>query len=134
MIIDCHGHYTTTPDELGEYREAQKAALQLDPDHIGEKGVISITDDQIRESLELNQLRLQKERGADYTIFSPRASWMGHHVGNEHTSKFWTEHTNELIYRVTQLYPNNFIGGCALPQTPGADLKNRGHHVGNEHT
>ena len=124
MIIDCHGHYTTTPDELGEYREAQKAALQLDPNHIGEKGVISITDDQIRESLELNQLRLQRERGADYTIFSPRASWMGHHVGNEHTSKFWTEHTNELIYRVTQLYPNNFIGGCALPQTPGADLKN----------
>lgn len=124
MIIDCHGHYTTTPPGLGVYREAQKEALKLDPDHIGEKGVVNITDDEIRESLELNQLKLQRERGADYTIFSPRASWMGHHVGNEHTSKFWTEHSNELIYRVTQLYPNNFIGGCALPQSPGTDLKN----------
>ena len=110
MIIDCHGHYTTTPPEVGEYREAQKDALKSDPSNKGEKGTIDISDDQIRESLENNQLRLQRERGADYTIFSPRASWMGPHVGNEWTSKFWTEHTNELIYRVTQLYPDNFIG------------------------
>lgn len=49
---------------------------------------------------------------------------MGPHIGNAHTSKFWTEHTNELIYRVTQLYPDNFIGGCALPQSPGTDMSN----------
>ena len=124
MIIDCHGHYTTTPPELGEYREAQKAALQKDPDHIGEKGILDITDDQIRESLESKQLKFQRERGADLTIFSPRASWMGPHIGNQHTSKNWTEHTNELIYRVTQLYPDNFIGVCALPQSPGTNLTN----------
>ena len=35
MIIDCHGHYTTAPDELGDYREAQKAALKADPAHAG---------------------------------------------------------------------------------------------------
>ena len=123
-VIDCHGHYTTAPKALGEYRERQKEALEKDPMHIGEKGVVSITDDQIRESLENSQLRLQRERGTDLTIFSPRASWMGHHIGNEHTSKFWTEHTNELIYRVTQLYPENFIGACALPQSPGASIHN----------
>src|SRR4051812_120195 len=105
MIIDCHGHYTTTPGPLGEYREAQKQALRVNPLHAGEKGVIQISDDQIRDSLETNQLRLQKARGTDITLFSPRASWMGHHLGNEHTSRFWTEHTNDLIYRVTQLYP-----------------------------
>ena len=27
MIIDCHGHYTTAPSELGDYRENQKNAL-----------------------------------------------------------------------------------------------------------
>lgn len=124
MIIDCHGHYTTAPPALGEYREKQKAALKEDPQHIGDKGVINLRDDEIRESLENNQLKLQRERGTDLTIFSPRASWMGHHVGNPHTSKFWTEHTNELIYRVTQLYPDNFIGVCALPQSPGTPLKN----------
>jgi 4-oxalmesaconate hydratase len=122
MIIDCHGHYTTTPEPLGAYREAQKAALKKDPLHVGEKGVIAITDDQIRESLEGNQLKLQRARGTDLTIFSPRASWMEHHVGNAHTSRFWTEHTNDLIYRVTQLYPKSFIGACALPQSPGTSL------------
>ena len=116
MIIDCHGHYTTAPDELGKYRDAQKAAVKQDPNFIGEKGSVNISDDQIRESLENSQLKLQRERGTDVTIFSPRASSMGHHVGHAHTSKFWTEHTNELIYRVTQLYRDNFIGACALPQ------------------
>jgi 4-oxalmesaconate hydratase len=122
MIIDCHGHYTVTPDALGDYREAQKAALKKDPKHIGEKGVLKITDDQIRESIEQNQLKLQRERGTDLTLFSPRASWMGHHIGNEHTSRFWTEHTNDLVHRVTRLYPQSFVGVCALPQSPGAGL------------
>ena len=124
MIIDCHGHYTTAPEQIGEYRDAQKKALENNPQETGEKGIIAITDDQIRESLENSQLKLQRERGTDLTIFSPRASWMAHHIGNEYTSKYWTEHTNELIYRVTQLYPDNFVGVCALPQSPGTDLLN----------
>ena len=38
MIIDCHGHYTTAPAPLGEYRDAQEAAVGRDPGHVGEKG------------------------------------------------------------------------------------------------
>ncbi len=124
MIIDCHGHYTTAPDALGEYREAQKAALAKDPMDPGAKGLIDISDQQIRDSLEGNQLRMQAERGTDLTIFSPRASWMGHHIGNAHTSKHWTEHCNELIHRITALYPHNFVGVAQLPQSPGAPLGN----------
>ncbi|GAC34227.1 amidohydrolase family protein [Paraglaciecola polaris] len=124
MIIDCHGHYTTGPEELGEYREQQKRELAQDPQFTHKKGQLNITDDQLRESLENNQLRLQRERGTDMTIFSPRASWMGHHIGNELTSKYWSEHCNELIARITELYPENFIGGCQLPQTEGAPLDN----------
>jgi hypothetical protein len=60
MIIDCHGHYTTAPPELGEYRDRQKAQLERDPGHEGVKGVINIGDDQIRESLEGAQLKLQR--------------------------------------------------------------------------
>jgi 4-oxalmesaconate hydratase len=118
VIIDCHGHYTTAPPQLGEYRDAQKAALAVDPGHIGELGVIDISDDELRASLEPNQLRLQRERGIDFTLFSPRASWMGHHVGNPHTSKFWTQQCNDLIRRVCDLYPDNFAPVCQLPQTP----------------
>lgn len=124
MIIDCHGHYTTTPDELGDYREKQKKGLESDPTDKGSKGVIAISDDQICESLENAQLKLQRERGTDLTIFSPRASWMGHHIGNEYTSKYWTEHCNELIYRITRLYPENFVGVAQLPQSPGSGLEN----------
>lgn len=124
MIIDCHGHYTTAPAALGEYRERQKLALEKDPAAQSVRGAVAISDDQIRESLEGAQLKLQRERGTDVTLFSPRASWMGHHIGNASTSRFWTEHCNELIYRITQLYPQHFVGVAQLPQSPGTDLSN----------
>lgn len=122
MIIDCHGHYTTAPDELGAYREQQKAELAINPLVQHAKGVISITDEQLRESIENNQLRLQRERGTDLTIFSPRASWMGHHIGNLSTSINWSEHCNELIHRIVGLYPQNFVGAAQLPQSPGCSI------------
>lgn len=122
MIIDCHGHYTTTPPGVGEWRDAQKSAVEADPAFVGEKGSIRVTDDEIRDSLEGAQLKLQSERGADLTIFSPRASWMAHHVGNEHTSKYWSQHQNELIRRVCDLYPANFAPVCQLPQSPGVAI------------
>ena len=61
MIIDCHGHYTTAPDELGEYREQQKAELKANPDHQAQKGTLEISDDQLRDSVESAQLKLQRE-------------------------------------------------------------------------
>jgi len=48
---------------------------------------------------------------------------MGHHIGNIHTSRFWTEHCNELIRRVCDLYPQNFAPVCQLPQSPGAPVE-----------
>jgi 4-oxalmesaconate hydratase len=119
MIIDCHGHYTTAPKELEVYRKQQIADLE-NPSHVPSKGTINISDDQIRESLENAQLKLQRERGTDLTIFSPRASWMAHHIGNATTSLHWSQHCNDLIHRVCTLYPDNFAGVCQLPQSPGA--------------
>jgi 4-oxalmesaconate hydratase len=122
MIIDCHGHYTTAPAQLGVYRDEQKAELKKNPKHQAVKGTLAITDEELRASVENAQLKLQRERGTDVTIFSPRASWMGHHVGNESTSRAWTEHCNDLIYRLTRLYPKNFVGVAQLPQSPGATI------------
>jgi 4-oxalmesaconate hydratase len=122
MIIDCHGHYTTTPPQVEHYRSAQEAAVAVDPTFVGSRGEITIADDELRDSLESAQLRLQSERGTDLTIFSPRASWMGHHIGNEHTSSFWSQHQNDLIRRVCDLYPTNFVPVCQLPQSPGASI------------
>src|SRR5947199_5524903 len=123
MIIDCHGHYTTAPKALQDYRDAQIAALK-DPAQPPYDGKINISDDQIRESLEGAQLKLQRERATDVTIFSPRASAMAHHIGDATTSLHWTQHCNDLIRRVCALYPANFVGVCQLPQTPSDPLAN----------
>jgi len=119
MIIDCHGHYTTAPGGLQKFRDAQIAGLK-DPAQTPSAASLKISDDQIRDSLEKAQLKLQRERGTDLTIFSPRASAMAHHIGNETTSLQWTRICNDLIRRVCGLYPDNFVGVCQLPQSPGA--------------
>jgi 4-oxalmesaconate hydratase len=114
MIIDCHGHYTTAPRELETWRQQQLAH----PDDTSRRAP-NISNDQIRESLEKAQLKLQRERGTDLTIFSPRASAMGHHQGNAATSLRWSRVCNDLIHRACNLYPDNFVGVCQLPQSPG---------------
>ena len=118
MIIDCHGHYTTAPAQLQKFRDAQIAGLK-DPALAPADTRLGISDDEIRESLEKAQLKLQRERGTDLTIFSPRASAMAHHIGNEKTSLDWSRLCNDLIHRVVGLYPANFVGVCQLPQSPG---------------
>jgi len=95
-----------------------------DPTQPPYDGKIDISDDQIRESLEGAQLKLQRERGTDVTIFSPRASAMAHHIGDARTSLNWSRRCNDLIHRVCTLYPENFVGVCQLPQSPGVSPSN----------
>ena len=116
MIIDCHGHYTTMPDRVNNFRKAQLEAFEKkehDPD------VPICSDDEIRETLVDAQLKMQAERGTDITIFSPRASMMGHHQGDAAMSERWSRISNNLIHHVVRLYPKNFVGVCQLPQSPG---------------
>ncbi len=109
MIIDCHGHYTTAPGALQKFRDEQIAGLKAGID-VPLSARTKIGDDEIRDSLENAQLKLQRARGTDLTIFSPRASAMAHHIGNETTSRRWSEACNDLIHRVVCLYPQNFVG------------------------
>ena len=123
MIIDCHGHYTTAPKRLEGWRQRQVDALAraLAAPRASE---LVIGDDELRESLEGAQLRLQRERGTDLTIFSPRAMAMSHHVGNAQTSEEWSRVCNDLIHRICALYPRNFAPVCQLPQSPGVPPAN----------
>jgi 4-oxalmesaconate hydratase len=120
MIIDCHGHYTTAPKALADWRDRQVAGIQ-DASLMPKVSELSISDDELRESIETNQLKLMRERGLDMTIFSPRASFMAHHVGDFQVSSTWAALCNELCHRVAQLYPEHFIGAAMLPQSPGVD-------------
>ena len=120
MIIDCHGHQTLVPQAHLDFRETQKA--RLEDSSIARPPQPEMSDDEIAEIIEQNQLRLLKERGGDMTIFSPRASRMEPHVGDAETAQDWSRACNNLIHRVTQIFPDNFAGVCMLPQRPGAPL------------
>jgi len=118
VIIDCHGHYTTAPAAHTAWREAQQAAHR---NGSRPPAYPQISDDELRASVE-GQLRLMGERGVDLTIFSPRASAMGHHFGDEEVSSAWAEVNNDLIARVVSLYPGRFVGVGQLPQSPGVPI------------
>ncbi|MFT3763064.1 MAG: amidohydrolase family protein [Pseudoxanthomonas sp.] len=120
MIIDIHGHYTTAPEALAAWRERQIAGIN-DPAAKPSPSELRISDDELRESIESNQLRFMRERGSDLTVFSPRASFMAHHIGDFQVSSTWAAICNELCFRVSQLYPEHFIGAAMLPQSPGVD-------------
>jgi 4-oxalmesaconate hydratase len=116
MIIDCHGHYTTSPPQHEAWRKQQVAAkgnaAQVPPPP-------AISDDEIRQSILSGQIKLQRERGTDLTIFSPRAAGMAHHDGDANANARWSDLCNTLIHRACTLFPRNFVGVCQLPQAPG---------------
>ena len=120
MIVDCHGHYTTAPAAHTAWREQQVAAWEAGTTP---PAYPSISDDEIRETIESSQLRLMDERGIDVTLFSPRASAMAHHVGDAAVSLEWSRRCNDLVHRVATLYPGRFVPVAQLPQSPGADLQ-----------
>ena len=118
MIIDIHGHYTTAPRALEAWRSQQIAGI-TNPSLAPRVSDLTITDDDIRETIETNQLAQMRLRGSDLTVFSPRASFMAHHIGDFQVSSTWAAICNELCYRVSRLFPDHFIPAAMLPQSPG---------------
>jgi 4-oxalmesaconate hydratase len=119
LVIDCHGHFTTEPQDHHAFRKAQVAFAE----GRGERPVYpGIPDDELGEIIASNQLKLQRERGSDVTIISPRASGMGHHVGDADVAGEWARISNGNIRRIFEMFPENFAGVCQLPQTVQGDL------------
>lgn len=114
LIIDIHGHQTLVPKAHLDFRDAQMARLE-DPS-LPRPAQPEYNDDELRDIIANNQLKLQQERGADLTIFSPRASRMEPHIGDSETSVDWAVACNNMIKRVCDLFPENFVGVCQLPQ------------------
>jgi 4-oxalmesaconate hydratase len=121
MIIDCHGHYTTSPPQHENWRAKQIQALK---DGVAPPPLPAISDDEIRESIVNGQLRIQRERDTDLTIFSPRAAGMGHHLADAEANATWSTASNDLVHRVCTLFPRNFAAVCQLPQAPGVAPRN----------
>jgi 4-oxalmesaconate hydratase len=118
VIIDVHGHYTTAPKALEIWRNQQIAGIK-DPSAKPRVPELMISDDEIRETIESNQLKEMLARGSDLTIFSPRASFMAHHIGDFQVSSTWAAICNELCFRVCSLFPDRFALAAMLPQSLG---------------
>lgn len=114
MIIDVHGHYTTAPAQLQAFRDAQLSGSSA--------AMAPVSDDELRESVEANQLRVLRERGEDVMIFSPKASGMEHHVSDPVLATAWARASNDLVHRVAELYPETFMPMAQLPQTPEGNI------------
>jgi 4-oxalmesaconate hydratase len=119
VIIDCHGHFTTAPATLGEYRRAL-----LDWAGTGGRPPSApvFGDGEVRDALEGSQVRLQRARGIDLVLFSPRASAMAHHEGGLAVGVPWSRACNDLVAQAAALFPERFAPVCQLPQAPGAPL------------
>lgn len=120
LVIDCHGHFTSEPAQLAEFRKRQLSALEAGDARSPQLPVIS--DGELVDCISDNQLQVMNERGIDLVLFSPRASAMGHHVEDPEAGRVWTRLSNDLVQRVCSLFPTRFAPVAQLPQTPGGEL------------
>ncbi len=118
MIIDSHAHYTTAPFELDAWRGRQLGTLNRPT-----PGKLKLSDQEILDSLQAPIERMDA-LGIDATIFSPRASGMGHEIGDARASLYWTQLNNDLIARACALAPRRFLPAGQLPQSPGVSPDN----------
>ncbi|WP_232231891.1 hypothetical protein [Burkholderia sp. WSM2230] len=96
-------------------RTGRSANRRNDPANAPSRHEAHVSDDEIRDAIVSGQLKLQRERRSDLTLFSPIAGLTSHHLGNERTSIEWAELSNDLVHRVPELFPDNFAPVCQLP-------------------
>jgi len=119
MIIDVHGHYTTEPKPLLDFRESQ---LRGESPSV-HSFAAAVSEEAIRESVQANQLRVMSDRGGDLMLFSPRASGMGHHEPDASMANAWAQVSNDMVHRVSEIFPAHFAPVAQLPQTPEGNLE-----------
>lgn len=118
MIIDIHGHYTTEPEPLHRFRSAQLRGESVSATALSSQ----VSDEELRQSVEDNQLRVLRERGGDLMLFSPRASGMAHHEPDARIANTWSQASNDMVHRISELFPAHFAPVAQLPQTPDGNL------------
>lgn len=108
MIIDSHAHVIMP-------QESYKYFTEL----VGGRGNPSTTpqipDASIRDSAE-KLLKIMDSVGTDIQLLSPRPYLQMHSLKPAIVSELWNRHTNDVIYRIVQMYPDRFRGVAGLPQ------------------
>ena len=121
MIIDCHGHYTTAPAPHNDCREAQLAAFARR--RARRRRTRTITDDEIREThrAEPAAAAARARRRPDDLLAARLGDGATTRATRRSASPGRAPATTS-IERVVELYPDNFVGVCQLPQSPGVPI------------
>ena len=107
------------PQGAGELANAQIAGIQ-DPAAMPKVADLKISDDELRESIETNQLKLMKSAAATSRCSARApASWPTTLATS--TCPAPGGHLQRLCYRVSTLFPDHFVPVAMLPQSPGVD-------------
>lgn len=124
MIIDCHGH-VSAPAELWAY----KASLLSHRGSHG-RGGVKVSDDDIRRAVNKVEMAphghmdMLDKHGTDVQLISPRPFQMMSSFEPARVVHWFTEETNTIIHRQTELFPNRFVGIAGLPQVAGEPIEN----------
>ena len=95
----------------------QQIAGITDPSPKPRVSDLQIADDDIRETIEADQLKQMKARGSDLTIFSRApASWP---TTSATSSVSDVAAIVEPCFCVSRLFPDHFVPAAMLPQSPG---------------
>ena len=123
MIIDCHGH-VSAPAELWAFKATQLASRGTHG-----RGGVKVTDDDIHAAVNkaeigpLGHLDYLKHHGTDMQLLSPRPFQLMHSEKPAKVVHWFTEECNNMIHRQMGMFPDTFIGVCALPQVAGAPIE-----------
>lgn len=108
MIIDSHAHLVMPQESYRYFTEL-----------VGGRGNPSTTpkipDESIRTVGE-TLLKIMDSVGTDIQLLSPRPYLQLHSLDPAIVSELWNRHTNEVIYRLVQMFPDRFRGVAGLPQ------------------
>ncbi len=123
MIIDCHGH-VSAPAELWAYKATQLASRGSHG-----RGGVKVSDDDVRAAVNkaeigpLGHLDYLAHHGTDMQLLSPRPFHLMHSEKPAKIVHWFTEECNNMIHRQMGMFPDTFIGVCALPQVAGDPIE-----------
>ena len=122
MIIDCHTHISAPP-QLKSYQN-----WLIDSAGRKGKGEFAISDEDIVTAMNkvttgpYSHLEGMDEAGITHALLSARPNQMMHSKKPNEIVQWYTEVSNDLVYRYTQLWPDKFTGVASLPQMAGEPL------------
>ena len=123
LIIDCHGHYTTAPDAHQQFRDKQLARLKDPSAAVAVAGAHQRRRDPRDDREEPAQAAARARRG-HHDLLAARLGDGASRRRRGDVSRPGRARCNDLIKRVVDLYPENFVGVCQLPQSPGVPIAN----------